>query len=60
MSTSAYRLRHPELHVVPEQEIPRRSFSPLSFLRRRRTRRHRAPASGWREEAIVRSLTKLG
>jgi hypothetical protein len=60
MTTSAYRLRHPKLHVVPEQGVTRRSLNPLSFLRRRRTRRHRALVSGWREEAIVRSLTKLG
>jgi hypothetical protein len=60
MSTSAYRLRQTGLHVVPEPEATRRSFNPVTFLRRRRTRRHRALVTGWRDEAIVRSLTKLG
>ncbi len=60
MSTSAYRLRQPVLHVVPEPEATRRSLNPMTLLRRRRTRRYRTLVSGWRDEAIVRSLTKLG
>jgi hypothetical protein len=59
MSTSAYRIRHVELRVVPEEQSESRTRNPLAFLRRRRIRRHNR-VHNWREEAIVRSLTRLG
>jgi hypothetical protein len=60
MSTSAYRLRHPKLRLASESESTDRSANPLAFLLRRRTRRRRTLVSGWRNEAILRTLTKLG
>jgi hypothetical protein len=58
MSTSAYRVRV-DLRLVPAQEGESRTRNPLAFFRRRRIRRHNR-VHGWRDEAIVRSLTRLG
>jgi hypothetical protein len=60
MSTSsAYPFRHPRLRVVREPVTKERHWNPLRHLRRRRARTQNLVA-GWRDEAVVRSLTRLG
>jgi hypothetical protein len=60
MSTSsAYPYRHPRLRVVREPAAKERHWNPLRYLRRRRARTQNL-TSGWQDEAIVRSLTRLG
>jgi hypothetical protein len=60
MSTSsAYPFRHPRLRVVREPAAKERHWNPLRHLRRRKARSQNLVA-GWREEAVVRTLTRLG
>jgi hypothetical protein len=57
-TSSTLRLVHPDVVVrVPETRESR--FRRL-FRRRARRRRAAASASGWREEATVRGITRMG
>jgi hypothetical protein len=49
---------HPEIGVAAEQQQRERRRWPL--LRRRERRPRRALHSGWREEAMVRAMTRMG
>jgi ribosomal protein L32E len=57
-TTSTLRVIHPEIGAVrkpqPHESRLRRLF------RRRARRRDAAVASGWREEAAVRGMTRMG
>jgi hypothetical protein len=60
MSTSsAYPFRHPRLRVVREPIGKERHWNPLRYLRRRKGRSQNL-VSGWRDEAVLRSVTRLG
>jgi hypothetical protein len=56
-TSSTLRLVHPDVVL----RVPERHESRFRRLFRRRSRRRRAAAlSGWRDEATVRGLTRMG
>jgi hypothetical protein len=58
-ASSAYPFRHPRLRVVREPAGKERHWNPLRHLRRRKTRSQHLDGS-WQDEAVLRTLTKLG
>jgi hypothetical protein len=58
-ASTAYPFRHPRLRVVREPVGKERHWNPLRYLRRRRNRSQNLVA-GWQDEAVVRSITRLG
>jgi hypothetical protein len=58
-TTTTLRVIHPEIGAVRTPQ-PHESRLRRLFRRRARRRRNTAVASGWREEATVRGMTRMG
>jgi hypothetical protein len=56
-STSILRVVHPDIEFARKAPPPE---SRIRRLFRRRARRRRAGIGGWREEATVRGMTRMG
>jgi hypothetical protein len=57
-TTSTLRVVHPDIVLHVPQTTPESRFRRL--FRRRARRRRAAAVSGWREEATLRAITRMG